>query len=160
MDAKEFMKQEIGIYPKYEYKISANIVIELMQEFAEAYASQQMPSEAIKLLEIAKCPNCDGSGTIPINTLDGNAKLFHRTFNENFDREWTIFLSGEETEIDNNIVEQIKFDSDLWVLEVEDKNGRHFGTQHRYGREPCLLLVKTESHNLLTWFSKVEKPHQ
>ncbi|MDC0087841.1 DUF1491 family protein [Amylibacter sp.] len=23
------------------------------------------------------------------------------------------------------MVEQIKFDSDLWVLEVEDKNGRH-----------------------------------
>ena len=33
--------------------------------------------------------------------------------------------AGKETEIDNNIVEQIKFDSDLWVLEVEDKNGRH-----------------------------------
>ena len=89
-----------------------------------AYRKRLQLSE-VPVFVTKKGDDTAGAILIKLNTLDGNAKLFHRTFNENFDREWTIFLSGEETEIDNNIVEQIKFYSDLWVLEVEDKNGRH-----------------------------------
>ncbi|MDA9178597.1 DUF1491 family protein [Amylibacter sp.] len=66
-----------------------------------------------------------GAILIKLNTLDGMAKLFHRAFDENFNRQWTLFLEGTEIEINETIIEQIKFDSDLWVLEVEDRNGRH-----------------------------------
>lgn len=37
----------------------------------------------------------------------------------------SFFSAASETEIDNTITQQLKFDADLWVLEVEDKNGRH-----------------------------------
>ena len=66
-----------------------------------------------------------GAILIKLNTLDVMAKLFHRAFDENFNRQWTLFLEGTEIEINETIIEQIKFDSDLWVLEVEDRNGRH-----------------------------------
>ena len=84
----------------------------------------------LQLLEIPafvvkKGDNTAGSILIKLNRLDGNAELFHRTLNENFDREWSLFSAASETEIDNTITQQLKFDADLWVLEVEDKNGRH-----------------------------------
>ncbi len=67
-----------------------------------------------------------GSILIKLNTLDGRAELFERSFNlETGKRAWLNVLTGSETEIDVSVEKQKSFDSDLWVVEIEDKQGRN-----------------------------------
>lgn len=37
--------------------------------------------------------------------------------------------SDDEADIDTYLKKQIKFDPDLWVVEIEDREGRHFLTE-------------------------------
>lgn len=67
-----------------------------------------------------------GAVLIKLNTLDGNAQLFHRSFDLSTGaRLWVELLSGPETDVDASIARQRSTDPDLWVLEVEDRAGRH-----------------------------------
>ena len=40
-------------------------------------------------------------------------------------RKWVDFASGPEAEVDIAVAKQRGFDPDLWVIEVEDRSGRH-----------------------------------
>jgi hypothetical protein len=40
-------------------------------------------------------------------------------------RNWVELISGDEADLDLAIVRQRDFDPDLWVIEVEDRLGRH-----------------------------------
>lgn len=45
------------------------------------------------------------------------------------DRQWISFFGDEpveETKVDDYLRQQAEFDSDIWVIEVEDRAGRHF----------------------------------
>lgn len=67
-----------------------------------------------------------GAVLVKLNTLDGQAQLFQRTFDLLTNtRRWEVLASGPETEIDGSLVQQQQFDPDLWVIEVEDRLGRH-----------------------------------
>ncbi len=74
-----------------------------------------------------------GALYIKINRLDGTARLYGPApagfETEEGDRAFTV-LSGEafrpEAEIDAMILRQREFDADLWIVEVEDRQGRHF----------------------------------
>lgn len=67
-----------------------------------------------------------GAVLIKLNTLDGNARAFHRTFDLlTGARKWDLLVEGDEGEIDRSIAKQRGFDHDLWVIEVEDRHGRH-----------------------------------
>ena len=67
-----------------------------------------------------------GAVLIKLSTLDGLAKAFHRTFDlQTGERVWDILALGLEAEVDEAIGRQRSFDPDLWVIEVEDKDGRH-----------------------------------
>lgn len=67
-----------------------------------------------------------GAVLIKLNTLDGQAKVFQRSFDlESGDRTWAELNSGVEGDIDQTIARQRGFDPDLWVIEVEDRQGRH-----------------------------------
>ncbi|WP_299970882.1 DUF1491 family protein [uncultured Roseobacter sp.] len=67
-----------------------------------------------------------GSIVIKLNRLDGQATLYHRTFDLTEDtRRWTILEQGAEAEVDASIMRQRSRDPDLWVIEVEDRAGRH-----------------------------------
>ena len=70
----------------------------------------------------------DTAGTIlvKLNTLDGTATLFHRSYDLLEDRrDWAVLAQGDDAEIDQNIARQRDRDPDLWVIEVEDRSGRH-----------------------------------
>ena len=67
-----------------------------------------------------------GAVLIKLNTLDGQAKAMHRSFDlETGARQWVELLAGYESEVDQAIARQRGFDRDLWVIEVEDRLGRH-----------------------------------
>ena len=66
-----------------------------------------------------------GAVLIKLNTLDGQAKVFQREFNLMEDRrEWRILSEGDEPDVDAALAKQRSFDADLWIIEVEDRQGR------------------------------------
>ncbi|MFK7746047.1 MAG: DUF1491 family protein [Roseobacter sp.] len=70
--------------------------------------------------------NTAGSVLVKLNTLDGQATLFQRSYDLLEDaRRWDVLSKGVEADVDDAILRQQSFDSDLWVIEVEDRAGRH-----------------------------------
>ena len=41
------------------------------------------------------------------------------------ERRWITLAEGVEADVDASISKQKSFDRDLWVIEIEDKAGRH-----------------------------------
>ena len=70
--------------------------------------------------------NTAGAVLIKLNTLDGQAICYQRSFDLiTGDRKWVVLVDGIELDVDASIAKQRGFDPDLWVIEVEDKQGRH-----------------------------------
>ena len=59
-----------------------------------------------------------------LNTLDGSARAFTRSYDATGTRIWMPLTDGAETEVDAALARQRRFDPDLWVIEVEDRQGR------------------------------------
>ncbi len=67
-----------------------------------------------------------GAVLIKLNTLDGQARCFQRSFDlMSGERTWIELAEGDEVEVDAALERQKSFDPDLWVIEVEDRDGRH-----------------------------------
>lgn len=70
--------------------------------------------------------NTAGAVLVKLNTLDGQAKAFVRQFDlMTGDRTWQVLADGAESDVDASISKQRSFDRDLWVIEVESRDGRH-----------------------------------
>ena len=70
--------------------------------------------------------NTAGAVLVKLNTLDGSACCYQRSFDlMTGDRKWMVLAEGEEASVDASITKQCSFDPDLWVIEVEDRQGRH-----------------------------------
>ena len=74
-----------------------------------------------------------GAIFIRINRLDGTGLLYGPApagFDGNDqERRFMPLLKGAavaEADIDGAIAREVKFDSDLWVIEIESREGRHF----------------------------------
>lgn len=67
-----------------------------------------------------------GAVLVKLNTLDGRASLYQRSFDlMTGARAWMVLAEGAEPEVDAAVERQKSFDPDLWVIEVEDRGGRH-----------------------------------
>ncbi|TNC70318.1 DUF1491 family protein [Rubellimicrobium roseum] len=67
-----------------------------------------------------------GAVLVKCATLDGRATVFQRSFDPMTGaRTWMVLAEGAEPEVDEAIARQRKYDPDLWVIEVEDRQGRH-----------------------------------
>ncbi|TFL17470.1 DUF1491 family protein [Jannaschia formosa] len=67
-----------------------------------------------------------GAVLVKLATLDGRAQVFQRSFDlMTGERAWVTLAEGEERDCDAACAKQAQFDPDLWVLEVEDRHGRH-----------------------------------
>ncbi|WP_212523729.1 DUF1491 family protein [Actibacterium sp. MT2.3-13A] len=67
-----------------------------------------------------------GAVLVKLNTLDGQARVYQRSFDlMSGERVWMVLAEGPEPEVDEAIARQRGFDPDLWVIEVEDRQGRH-----------------------------------
>lgn len=67
-----------------------------------------------------------GSVLVKLNTLDGQGRVFQRSFDlMSGARNWIVLVEGPEADVDASLARQAGFDPDLWVIEVEDRAGRH-----------------------------------
>jgi hypothetical protein len=67
-----------------------------------------------------------GAVLVKLNTLDGQARVFQRSFDlMSGQRSWVVLAEGNEADVDAALRKQREFDPDVWVIEVEDRDGRH-----------------------------------
>jgi hypothetical protein len=74
-----------------------------------------------------------GAIFVKVTRLDGTARLFGPApagFEAGqFERQWIEHFDGpaaSEADVDAYLARQLAYDSDLWILELEDRQGRHF----------------------------------
>ena len=76
-----------------------------------------------------------GAIFVKVSRLDGTAMLYAPAPQSVFEdarpdeRRFASALAesaNSEAEVEARIVRELKFDSDLWLIEVEDREGRHF----------------------------------
>lgn len=69
-----------------------------------------------------------GSGTVllKVNTLDGEAEIYSPARDGEGELIWLAKGRQAEAEADAYIEKQRAFDPDIWVVEIEDREGRHF----------------------------------
>jgi hypothetical protein len=41
------------------------------------------------------------------------------------ERKWMVLVEGVDADVEASVARQRSFDTDLWVIEVEDRAGRH-----------------------------------
>ncbi|HEY0212587.1 MAG TPA: DUF1491 family protein [Paenirhodobacter sp.] len=87
----------------------------------------------LRRLELANIPayvtahGDANAGTVMVKcaTLDGQAVLWERSFDlATGARKWMVLRAGPEADIDASIRKQRGFDPDLWVIEIESRDGR------------------------------------
>lgn len=74
-----------------------------------------------------------GAIFVKVNLLDGHVRLYGPApagmTTDDGDRLWTEALGGEpvaDGDVEAYLRRQAEFDPDFWVVEVEDREGRHF----------------------------------
>ena len=75
---------------------------------------------------VAHGDDTGGAVLVKLSTLDGQEVLHQRSFDLlTGTRAWIELSAGPERDVDAAIARQREFDPDLWVIEVEDRQGRH-----------------------------------
>lgn len=75
---------------------------------------------------VAHGDDTGGAVLIKVATLDGQARLYQRSFDlMTGERAWIVLSEGDEADVDGSIRRQREMDPDLWVIELEDRAGRH-----------------------------------
>lgn len=65
-----------------------------------------------------------GAVIVKLNTLDGRARAFQRSYDAEGQRVWVTLVDGDDAEVEAALARQRGFDPDLWLVEVEDRAGR------------------------------------
>ncbi|TCL00482.1 hypothetical protein BXY66_3125 [Shimia isoporae] len=98
----------------------------LTAEFwVQAYLARLRTYE-IPAFVVAHGDDTAGAVLVKLNTLDGQAMVFERSFDlMSGERRWVVLSEGAEADVDAALAKQRSFDADAWVIEVEDRQGRH-----------------------------------
>lgn len=76
---------------------------------------------------VAHGDDTSGIVLIKVNRLNGQARLMQKRFDFQQDGYiWSELTAGDEGEVDASIQKQCGMDPDLWVIEIEDPEGRDF----------------------------------
>ena len=93
--------------------------------WAQAYLRRLRLAD-IPAFVVAHGDDTGGAVLVKLNTLDGQARAYQRSFDlMSGARAWVVLAEGDEAEVDAAIARQRGFDPDVWVIEVEDRSGRH-----------------------------------
>ncbi|WP_172300270.1 DUF1491 family protein [Pseudoruegeria sp. HB172150] len=93
--------------------------------WVQAYLTRLRLQE-IPAFVVSKGDVTAGAVLVKQNPLDGSAVLYQRSVDlMTGARTWVVLAEGPEAEVDAAIARQRGFDPDLWVIEVEDRAGRH-----------------------------------
>lgn len=66
-----------------------------------------------------------GSVLVRSNTLDGKSRIYQKSFDLKREREvWVLMDEGRNPAMDEMLERQRGRDRDLWIIEVEDREGR------------------------------------
>lgn len=73
------------------------------------------------------------AGTVIVKVFDTarrTAQLYSEAFGPDGERLWMQPIQSEtERDLDDYLERQIRYDPDLWIVEIEDRQGRHFITE-------------------------------
>jgi hypothetical protein len=90
-------------------------------------------AEAVPVVIVRRGDSEAGAIFILIDRLDGTVCLYGPApaglEDSDTDRRWVRCLDGKAAkpqEVSIYLARQIEFDPDLWIIEVEDRAGRHF----------------------------------
>ncbi|GAA6180248.1 DUF1491 family protein [Shimia sp. NS0008-38b] len=93
--------------------------------WVHAYLSRLRLAD-IPAFVVAHGDDTAGAVLVKLNTLDGKATVYQRSFDlMTGARQWVVLAEGDEAEVDATLARQRGFDPDAWVIEVEDRQGRH-----------------------------------
>ena len=68
-----------------------------------------------------------GAIIVKVNKLNGDAVLFEKSFSLDKNlNQWSKFESGDEKELDELLSRQLSRDRDLWIVEIESREGDPF----------------------------------
>jgi len=101
-------------------------VSRLTSEFWVAAYRARLGALNIPVYITARGDATAGAVLVKLCTLDGQACVYHRRLDlMTGGRSWDILIQGAEADCDASIQKQRSFDPDLWVVEIEDRQGRH-----------------------------------
>jgi hypothetical protein len=90
-------------------------------------------SEGVPVVIVRRGDEAAGAIFICVNRLDGTVSLYGPApaglSGSDTERRWVkCFESGAVSgaEVDRYLARQREFDPDLWIIEIEDRAGRHF----------------------------------
>ena len=79
----------------------------------------------IPAVVVARGDEGAGAVLVKLALLDGSARLYERGFDlDSGAQVWRLRASGAERDIDAAVAKDRARDRDLWVIEVEDRQGR------------------------------------
>ncbi|MGK8233078.1 DUF1491 family protein [Roseovarius sp. MS2] len=101
--------------------------------WVDAYLARLRGAD-IPAFVVAHGDDTGGAVLVKLNTLDGKGVVFQRSIDlMSGVRVWMTLAEGAEAEVDAAIARQRGYDPDLWVIEVEDREGRHLLDQDGLG---------------------------
>jgi hypothetical protein len=92
--------------------------------WVQAYLTR-LRLENIPAYVLAKGDATAGAVLVKVATLDGKATVWQRTFDlMSGERQWVVLAEGPEAEVDATLDRQRRTDPDLWIIEIESREGR------------------------------------
>ncbi len=92
--------------------------------WVDAYRAR-LSAEGIPVYIVARGDATAGAILIKLASLDGYARAYQRIMALDGSRPWDVLADGIEADVDAAIGRARSTDPDLWVVEVEDRDGRH-----------------------------------
>lgn len=97
----------------------------LAAEFWVAAYIARLAQAAIPAFVVSRGDATAGGVIVKLNTLDGRAEAFQRSYDAEGRRIWVTLAAGADREVEAALARQRRFDPDIWIVEVEDRAGRH-----------------------------------
>ncbi|MDG1212059.1 MAG: DUF1491 family protein [Paracoccaceae bacterium] len=100
-------------------------MIRLSTDFWVAAYLARLDAIGVPAHLVSKGDATAGAVIVKVATMDGQASAFARETGPDGGRIWAPLAElGPEADVDEKLERQLRFDPDLWIIEVEDPKGR------------------------------------